>query len=353
MNQEVYRKLIFTLIFFILITISFLIIKPFITAVLTGVILSYIFYPVYSRINKVITNKNFSSLLTSILVVLIITLPLFFVINATSRQAHEMYIFSEQKIAVFKSLTSCEPIDKPLCKISRYVGNKLKDPQINYYIDTITKDIPNTIKEHMLGMLLSLPTILVNLFVVLFVMFFIFRDGRILLEKIERLTPLKAKHRKKVFKKVSDMTYAVVYGSIIIAVIQGLLGGLGFWVVGLPSPLLWAAVMIFAALIPYVGSSIIWFPAALLLIFDGYQSLDTSLIIKGILLILYGMFIVGSIDNILKPKLIGDKGGLHPVLVLLGVVGGMKFLGFIGIVVGPIILALLVAFIKIYEEEKG
>ena len=163
---------------------------------------------------------------------------------------------------------------------------------------------------------------------------------------------LKDKYRKHVFKKLNDMAYAVIYGSIIIAVIQGTLGGIGFLIFGLSSPLLCGIVMIFASLIPYVGSSIIWFPAALIIIFDGYLNMETTLIIKGILLMLYGIFVVGTVDNILKPKIIGDRSGLHPVLVLLGVVGGLTLLGFVGIIIGPIILAMLATFIKIYEEEK-
>jgi len=182
--------------------------------------------------------------------------------------------------------------------------------------------------------------------------FFLFRDGKILIDKVERIMPLKDKYRKHVFEKLNNMTYAVIYGSIIIAIIQGTLGGIGFLIFGLPSPLLWGMAMIFASLIPYIGSSIIWFPASLILILDGYVSLETTPIIKGILLILYGIFVVSTIDNILKPKIIGSKGGLHPVLVLLGVVGGLKFLGFIGLIIGPIILAMLVTFINIYEEEK-
>jgi len=183
-------------------------------------------------------------------------------------------------------------------------------------------------------------------------MFFLFRDGEIFIDKIERIMPLKDKYRKHVFKRLNNMAYAVIYGTIIIAIIQGTLGGIGFLIFGLSSPLLWGVVMMFAALIPYIGSSIIWFPASLILIFSGYLNLETTLIIKGILLMLYGIFVVGTIDNILKPKIIGDKGGLHPVLVLLGVVGGLSFIGFIGVIIGPIILAMLVTFIKIYEEEK-
>ena len=164
--------------------------------------------------------------------------------------------------------------------------------------------------------------------------------------------PLKAKNRNQVIKKLNDMSFAVIYGSLIIAILQGILGGIGFLILGLPSPLLWGIAMIFASLIPYIGSSIIWFPTALFLLFDGYLNLDTTLIIKGILLLIYGIFVIGTIDNILKPKIIGSRGGLHPILVLLGVVGGLKFLGFIGIIICTIILAMLVTFIKIYEEEK-
>ena len=352
MNSEVYRKIIFTLIFLVLILISFLIIKPFLTAVLTGVILSYIFYPCYSRIHKKISNKNVSALIASILVIVIITLPLFFVLNTISKEAYTTYLLSRQKLASGQFLALCEPVDKPVCKIINYFTDKANDPKTRYYFDTTIKNATAKITESISNILFTIPIFLLDMFIVLFVMFFIFRDGEILIDKIGRVLPLKSKYRKHVFKKLNDMAYAVIYGSIIIAIIQGILGGLGFLIFGLSSPLLWGIVMIFAALIPYMGSSIIWFPAALMLIINGYFNLETNLIIKGILLILYGVFIIGTIDNVLKPKLIGEKGGLHPVLVLLGVVGGLKFIGFIGIIVGPIILAMLVTFIKIYEEEK-
>lgn len=340
------------MVFLVLIIVSFLIIKPFLTALLTGIIFSYIFYPVYSRICKKISNKNTSSLITSILVILILTLPLFFILNTVSKEAYTTYILSRQKMVSGQFLVPCEPVDKPVCKTLNFFIDKTNDPKVRYYLDTTIKNATTKITESISNILFSIPIFILNMFVVLFVMFFLFRDGKILVNKIERIMPLKSKHRKHVFKKLNDMTYAVVYGSIIIAIIQGTLGGIGFLIFGLPSPLLFGVVMIFASLIPYIGSSIIWFPAALILIFNGYINLETTPIIKGILLILYGIFIVGTIDNVLKPKIIGDKGGLHPVLVLLGVVGGLSFLGFIGIIVGPIILAMLVTFIKIYEEEK-
>ncbi|MFH0868350.1 MAG: AI-2E family transporter [Candidatus Woesearchaeota archaeon] len=353
MDSKSYQKIIFILIFLALIILSFLIIKPFLTAMLTGLILSYIFYPVYSKIYKKTKSKNISSLITSLLVILIITLPLFFTLNTISKEAYTTYLLSRQKLATGQFLTPCEPVDKQLCKTINYFVDKANDQKVKYYFDTTIKGVTTRITENISDILFSIPIFMLDLFIILFVMFFIFRDGTILVNKIERLLPLKRKHRKNVFKKLNEMAYAVIYGSIIIAVIQGTLGGIGFLIFGISSPLLWGIVMIFASLIPYIGSSIIWFPAAMILIFNGYLDLETNMIIKGILLILYGIFVIGTIDNILKPKIIGDKGGLHPVLVLLGVVGGLKFFGFIGIIVGPIILAILVTFVKIYEEEKG
>jgi len=352
MDSDLYRKSIFTLIFLVLITVSFLIVKPFLTAVLTGIIFSYIFYPVYSRIHKKIASKNISSLITSILVILVITLPLFFILNTISKEAYTTYLLSKQKFTSGQFSAPCEPFDKPICKISNYISDKTNDPQIKYYFDTTIKNATTKITENISDILFSIPIFVLDSFIMLFVMFFLFKDGKILVDKVEKILPLKIKYRKHVFKILNDMAYAVIYGSIIIAIIQGTLGGIGFAIFGLPSPLLWGLVMIFASLIPYIGSSIIWFPAALILIFNGYINLETNLIIKGVLLMLYGIFLIGTIDNILKPKIIGSKGGLHPVLVLLGVVGGLNFLGFIGVIVGPIILAMLVVFIKIYEEEK-
>jgi len=352
MNSEIYRKIVFTFIFIILILVSFLIIKPFLTAVLTGIIFSYIFYPVYLRINKKIPNKNFSSLITSALVIVIITLPLFFMLNTISKEARTIYIFSRQKMISESFITECQPADKSLCIINNYISEKADDPQLRYYFDTTVKEATTKITDTISNILFSIPIFILHLFIVLFVMFFLFKDGKIFVDKIERILPLKGKYRNHVFKKLNDMAYAVVYGSIIIAIIQGTLGGIGFLIFGLPSPLLWGLIMIFTALIPYIGSSVIWFPASLILLFNGYVNMETTLVIKGILLMLYGIFVVGTIDNILKPKIIGNKGGLHPVLVLLGVVGGLNFLGFVGIIVGPIILAMLVTFIKIYEEEK-
>ena len=352
MDSELYRKIIFSIIFLALIIVSFLIIKPFLTAILAGIIFSYIFYPLYLRIYKKIANKNAASLITSSLVILMIILTLFFLLNTVSKEAYTTYLLSRQKVVSGQFISECQPADKSVCKTLNYFADKANDPRVKYYFDTTVKGITTKITESISNILFSIPIFLLDIFIILFVMFFLLKDGEVFVDKIERIMPLKGEYREHVFKKLNDMAYAVIYGSIIVAIIQGTLAGFGFFIFGLPSPLLWGTVMMFASLIPYIGSSIVWFPASLMLIFEGYLNSETTMIIQGALLIIYGIFVVGTIDNILKPKIIGSKGGLHPVLVLLGVVGGLKFLGFVGVIVGPIILAMLVTFINIYEEEK-
>lgn len=352
MYPEIYSKGFFALVFLVLIFVSFLIIKPFITPLLAGIILSYMFYPIYSRINNKTHRKNLSSLVTSLLVVLIITFPLAFTLNTISKEVYTTYLLSRQKIVSGNLLPECKPVEKSICKATNYITVKINEPKTRYYIEATIRDITNKITNKLSNIIFSVPMFIIDLFIMLFVMFFLFRDGAIFLDKVGRILPLKSEYRDYVFKRLNDMTYAVIYGSIIIAAVQGALGGIGFFIFGLSSPLLWGIVMMFASLIPYIGSSIVWFPSALTLILNGYINTDTSVMVKGVLLMLYGIFIVSTIDNLLKPKIIGDKSGLHPVLVLLGVVGGLKLIGFVGVIAGPIILGLLVTFVNIYEEEK-
>lgn len=333
---------------------SFFIIKPFITAILSSLVLAYIFYPLYKLINKKIKNKSWASFIVTVIAVLLILVPLFFVLNTVSREAYFLYLTSKQKIFTgeFFAGKCTEESTETSCKITSYVKDLFSDPKMAYYLDTTAKKITDFFVKHISSFLFSIPIMFLNFFIVIFVTFFFFRDGEVLVKKVEDLLPLKEAHKKHVFNKFNDVTFAVIYGSIIIAIIQGILGGIGFFAVGIKSPLIWAIIMMFFALVPYVGSTIIWLPAALILIFNGYIESNTFVIVKGILLILYGTFIIGLADNFLKPKIIGDRARVHPILVLLGVLGGLKFFGPVGIIVGPVLLALLVTFIKIYEEEK-
>jgi len=134
---------------------------------------------------------------------------------------------------------------------------------------------------------------------------------------------------------------------------QGVIGAIGFIIFGVGSPIFWGMMMAIFALIPFLGTAIIWVPASLILLIKGFLSNNGWMIGKGIGLFLYGLLIVSTLDNIIKPKLIGHKGKIHPAVVLLGILGGLNLFGFIGIFIGPIILAVFIALSKVYSDEYG
>lgn len=353
-NSEIYRKLFFIVFLTGILALSFFIVKPFLTVILFSLVLAYIFYPVYKKLNKKIKNKNIASFIVTIVILLLIVIPSFIALNTVSRQAIFLYSASKDSILTGEFFVGkcVEDSDNLGCKVANLIKGFFSHPQTRQQLSTIIKEATDFFVKKVRDFLFSIPTRIINFFVMVFITFFLFRDGKELVMKVESLLPLKKTHKKRVFVKFNDTAFAVIYGSIIVAIIQGALGGIGFFAAGIKSPLMWAVIMMFFALVPFVGTAIIWLPAALILIFSGYIESNTSIMVKGIFLLLYGTFVISLIDNLLKPKIIGDKAKVHPVLILLGVLGGLQFFGFIGIIVGPLILALLVAFIQIYEEEK-
>jgi predicted PurR-regulated permease PerM len=352
-KSNIYSKYILIILFTILVVLAFLIVKPLITAALTACVIAYIFYPLYDKLNKKIKRKNISALIVSVLIILIITLPFFFIINIVSKETYANYIIAKQKIKSGSLFNlDCTESQSTACRISDFFKESISNPQVKYYLENTNQKVTSFIVNSASSFLFSVPMIILKFFIMLFITFYLFKDGASFLTKIGKLLPMKRQHQKNILKQFNDVTYAVIYGQLLIALAQGTLGTIGFFIFGVPSPIFWGAVMTFFALIPFIGTPIVWVPASLMLIISGFAQADNSLITKGILLLLYGIFIISTIDNILKPKIIGERAKLHPVLVLLGVLGGIKLFGIIGLVIGPLIFAILVASIRIYEEEK-
>jgi predicted PurR-regulated permease PerM len=190
----------------------------------------------------------------------------------------------------------------------------------------------------------SISDLLLGLFIMFFVMFYGFREGQGFMTYLKALLPLEGNLKDSLFHEMRTVTQAVLYGQVLTAVIQGGLGGVGLLIVGIPNALFWGAIMMITAFLPVLGTPLIWVPAAVGLILDGKTT-------RGILLLIYGATIVMNIDNFLRPKLVSGRTNVHPVLILIGVLGGLKVFGFIGMLVGPLILAILVALIKFYEQN--
>jgi predicted PurR-regulated permease PerM len=188
--------------------------------------------------------------------------------------------------------------------------------------------------------------VIVELLITLFALFYFFRDRRPALRGLRSLVPLSEDETDAVFVRVKDTIYATVYGTLTVALVQGCLGGLMFWVLGLPAALLWGTVMAVLAVVPVLGAFVVWVPAALFLLLEGSWG-------KALILAAWGVLVVSLVDNLLYPVLVGQRLRLHTLPVFIAIVGGLALFGSAGVVLGPVTLAVTVALVEIWRRRTA
>jgi len=337
------------LIFVGAIILFYLLLQPLLNVLLASIILTYVFYPIYMRIKNRFKSENFSIFITLLLIIVIFLIPFVFVATQIPKQASYIYDYSKENI-IDKGFFdfSCEDIDSPKCNIFNFITG-------SGHFD-LDKLIDGTLKVVTLGatyVVTKIPNIIVSIFLALFISFFLFKDGKKLAKNVLDVIPLDRKHSNKLMEKIGKVTYSVVYAHIIVAIAQGALGAIGFYIFGVQSAIFWGVIMAIFALIPLIGPAIIWIPASLFLIINGMVLNSYWNIGLGIGLLLYGIFVISTIDNILRIKLVGKGSDVHPLTVLIGIVGGINIFGLIGIFVGPIALSLLITFLSDFKENYG
>ncbi len=328
--------------------LSFFLVKPFITAILSAFVFAYLFFPLYNLLNKKTKRKNLSASITLIIMILMLIIPSAFVTTTLVKESYTAYLFTKQKIGNTLDLECKEGV---FCDWMHKFETDVLGKDFKTYLKENLEKFSSVMISKVSGFVVGIAGKIINIFIFLFLTFFLLRDGRNMSKRLGNLLLLKSGAKKRVLKEITDLIYAVVFGTIILALIQGLFVIGGYYLFGINSPLMWGIMTALAALIPFVGTGLIWLPLGISLIFSGIITPETVLIGKGIGLILYGILIISSIDNFLRPKIVGDRSILHPALVLLGVVGGVFMFGFIGVVVGPVILALLVISLRMQDDS--
>jgi predicted PurR-regulated permease PerM len=185
-----------------------------------------------------------------------------------------------------------------------------------------------------------------NTFFVLFATYYLFRDGTMIASKFFRMLPLDESQVSVLTGRARDVIRVSVYGVLVIAVVQGVLGGLMFWILGIPAVVTWTVVMIIASIIPVVGASIIIAPAVLYLLATGHPG-------KAVVLALWGVLVVGMADNFLRPRLVGRRTDMHELLVFFSVLGGLQAFGALGFLLGPSVLAVTLAMLEMLQLNRS
>lgn len=315
------------------------ILSPFISAIIVAGTLALIFYPVHLWLKKKLNgNNNAASVISTGGALLTVVLPVLVFGWLLFKESKEIYPKTSQWLAGISQNglnLALPPWLKDVWNIDAgdiILGN-LKDLQEN-----IAKS-GGRILRNIFFFLVSFMVMIVTLFV-------FFRDGEQFLHWLIDTIPMDREHKYRIAGQLYITTLAVVRGILLTAVIQGVTAMLGYAIAGLPAPVLLGCITSFAALVPFVGTSVVWIPLSLIsMLYKGFYT--------GLFVLLWGLLVVGLLDNILRPVLIGKKAKLPIFLLFLGIFGGLKVYGPIGIFLGPLLISCVIVFLQIYREAKN
>ncbi len=316
-------------------------------------ILAYLSYSFYKFLKRLFKNETVSALLTIFIVLIVIVFPLLYAANSIAHEANRLYIYSRTNIFVPEFADKACIQEKSLgCKISMLGKKMLESPSFRNYIKGFLYNVYLGFSQGGKNVITFFTSILINFFIIIVTMYFLLKDGKKMLDYVLKIIPVEKRLENKFIKKFKDLTYAVVYGQIITALIQGILASFLFWLFGIEAPLIWGFITFIVSILPIVGPSLIYVPLGLFKIFQGLILENSTYIWFGSAIILSGFIIISSVDNIVRVKITGAKAKQHPLVVLIGVLGGFKLFGFVGLFFGPLILVFALAFLEVISEKN-
>jgi predicted PurR-regulated permease PerM len=340
-----FSKLRAILFFGILTTVTVLflfIISPFFLAIFWAAVIASIFYPLYVRLKKYLKNESISTLIVMLAVFFIIVIPLTFLSSLLIKESLQLYDAIDNN----RSQIS-QSIQQTISWIqnNNYVGKLyLDEATIVEKLSDITKTITAFIFTSVKNLTQNSIVFLAMLLIMFYTLFFFIRDGEKMLKKIMYLSPLGDKNEELLYNKFTSTARATIRGTLLIGLIQGFLGAILFSVTGVQGAIIWAIIMTITAIIPAAGSYVIWLPA-------GIISLIIGDVWQGILILAFGFLIIGTIDNFLRPILVGKDTQIHPLLILFSTLGGILLFGISGFLIGPIITSFLLALWEMYAHH--
>ena len=317
-------------------------VQPFLTVILWAGVLALLFAPLQRRLVDRMKRPGLAAGVSLLLVIAIVIVPVGVITGAL---ANEIADFAKSAPTRLQSL-----LDDPA------IGGRLKGllEMLDQRFALSAKVTPEAFQEHLTGVGQGLVKgtfnvlggavgALINLLFILFALFFLLRDGERLVDVLRDLVPLEPQETSRLFLRTRDIIQASVYGVLVISFIQGALGGIMFAILGIPSALLWGVIMALLSILPMIGSGLIWVPAALILIGTGHWQ-------KGIILAIFGALVIGSVDNFLRPKLVGERAQMHELAIFFAVLGGLKVFGMLGLLFGPVVFALTASLFEIFRR---
>lgn len=338
-TSSVSNKRIHIISFMVALALVFLlvawILRPFVSILSFAIIISVLIYPIHKKLFKRIKKPALTSLFTIILTLFIVIIPLWIFGQAIYNELAGIYDrYSNGALVIDRSqiiATLPEQVQSLIESFSQ---------ELNEFIAQLSKQVFSSVTT----VAANVASFVVAFFIFLFTLYYLLKDGSKIKQSLLEVSPLAPQQAQKLFAKLVSAVNGVVRGSFFVALIQGAVATIGYLIFGVPEPFLWGAITVMASFVPMVGTALVLVPAVIYLAITGEAPSALGLAI-------WGSVAVGLSDNFVVPKLIGDSIKLHPILVLLAVVGGLQFFGFLGFLIGPIIMAIFVAMLEMYRED--
>lgn len=333
----------------LLIALYFLIVllTPFSTVIVFAAILATAFHPIYRAIDRRLKHAGISSAITCLLIIFLIIVPFIVLLFLLASEGVNAYVLIQHKLdqgflAPLFSWQHSGPIYDWYTRL--LPGIDLSTWDIPGQITNLAKQASGFFLSWTQALITDILGFTVDFLIMIFTMYYFIKDGPAIVKKIMVLSPLPEAYEEKLFKRLKDMTQATLYGTFLTAIIQGIVGGIGFALAGIDEPVLWGTVMAIFALAPYVGTAFVWIPATIILFITGSTG-------PAIFLLGWSLLFVSTIDNFLLPYLIGSRANTYSLLTFLCVMGGIFTWGVSGIALGPFVLTIMIAMSEIYEAE--
>ncbi len=325
--------------------LCWLIIFPFVEVILWAAVLAIIAYPYHTRMCDRGMKPWLAALISTLGVVLVVLVPVLVILVLMAAQIPDAITQVTQLVTAAKGYIHA---DGQLYQwIDPYVDlDWLKDPEaVKERTKALLAPLASKSAAIATAAVTGIAGTAIQICFALFTLFYFLRDTREINASVLDMLPLEREQSAQVFKRCREIIQASVQGVIFIAGIQGMLGAIGFWFLGVPSAVLWGVVMFILSMIPALGAFLVWVPASIFLFATGNPW-------KAVILIVWGGVVIGSVDNFLRPKLVGKKTGMHDLVIFFSVLGGLQVFGILGLFVGPVVVAVALSIVEVFKQAS-
>jgi predicted PurR-regulated permease PerM len=349
MNQD--RKPIYSifllLILAVALTMACIVLRPFVDILIIGVVLAALFRPVHRRVAGLFGSRaTLAALCTTGLIFTCIIIPIFFFLGSLLAQGVQSVNALQAHLAAtdFNKLFSHDAIAPYMDWVQEHLPFlDVKKLALQADLIDISKTAGQLLLDSGTKVIGNVFVLTMNFVILMFVLFFLIRDGERMMLRLRYLLPLTTDQENRIFRQLDDVAKSVILGAFVIALAQALAGGVGLFIVGIP-PFFWGCMMGFASLIPVVGTAIIWLPVSVYLMLTGQWQ-------WGLFMMGWGAVVVSSIDSVIRPLLMQNRSNMSTFWVFLSIIGGIKFFGALGILYGPLILGFAMVMLTLYAED--